>query len=559
MAAAVAPHFLTPDAVTMPTASPCGQVRVVAAGYPFPTVTETGAAPPGLFVLGSTGDQFDPGAGSIGPLNGVCPSTSGTYQFTFDATNVAGSASQNMTLTLSATQGKDPVFTSPKSAVFTAGVYNAFVAQIADTSVYCGIGLPYYQSLPPGLTLDDEGELSGVPDPGTTGTYDLTLECVSYIGVPVVKYKATQDFTLQIVAPDSPPAITSPPTATLSLGLPDSAAVAATGSPTPSLTEEGPLPPGTSFVDRGNGTATISGVATALGSFPITIEASNSQGTAQASLTVSVVEPQAPQFTSPSTVTLNPSSSTSFQLAATGVPPPVFSLVSGTLPDWLTLSANGQFSGPVVQAGLYPVIVEASNGVSPAAVQDLDITVPEQPGVAVYPSSVRYVGGPPISVAAIATAYPLATIGVSGLPPGFSMAFDGDGPGPNDQTSATITGTPTEVGTFPVVVTATNTLGTATATLTLDIVALPLKITTPSLPAATVKVPYSEPLQVAGGVAPYRWRALGKLPRGLKLLKSTGVITGTPKTGDSGTDTFTVEVESRSRHRRPNRCCSPPP
>src|SRR6185369_8542174 len=50
-----------------------------------------------------------------------------------------------------------------------------------------------------------------------------------------------------------------------------------TGSPTPALTKSGALPASVTFVDNGNGTATLSGVP-ALGtvnSYPITITANN--------------------------------------------------------------------------------------------------------------------------------------------------------------------------------------------------------------------------------------------------------------------------------------------
>jgi lysophospholipase L1-like esterase len=59
----------------------------------------------------------------------------------------------------------------------------------------------------------------------------------------------------------------------------------------------------------------------------------------------------------------------------------------------------------------------------------------------------------------------------------------------------------------------------------------PLSITTAiSLPAGKIGVPYSKTLVGTGGTKPYRWKRIGKLPRGLKLAARTGVISGTPKT-----------------------------
>jgi hypothetical protein len=68
----------------------------------------------------------------------------------------------------------------------------------------------------------------------------------------------------------------------------------------------------------------------------------------------------------------------------------------------------------------------------------------------------------------------------------------------------------------------------------------PLVITTQSLPAATVGVPYSATLTATGGIPPYTWTVIsGSLPPGLSL-SSAGVISGTPTT--AGTYNFTVQV-----------------
>jgi hypothetical protein len=68
----------------------------------------------------------------------------------------------------------------------------------------------------------------------------------------------------------------------------------------------------------------------------------------------------------------------------------------------------------------------------------------------------------------------------------------------------------------------------------------PLIITTQSLPAATVGVPYNATLTAAGGIPPYTWTIIsGALPPGLSL-SSAGVISGTPTS--AGTFNFTVQV-----------------
>ena len=70
----------------------------------------------------------------------------------------------------------------------------------------------------------------------------------------------------------------------------------------------------------------------------------------------------------------------------------------------------------------------------------------------------------------------------------------------------------------------------------------PLTVTTATLPGGTVKVKYSQSLTATGGTAPYKWAlATGnKLPAGLTLNATTGLISGKPT--KATTANFTVKV-----------------
>src|SRR5262249_20188706 len=58
------------------------------------------------------------------------------------------------------------------------------------------------------------------------------------------------------------PAITSPAAVSLLVGSAASFTITTTGSPAPAITESGALPGGVSFLDNGNGTASLAGTPT---------------------------------------------------------------------------------------------------------------------------------------------------------------------------------------------------------------------------------------------------------------------------------------------------------
>jgi hypothetical protein len=116
------------------------------------------------------------------------------------------------------------------------------------------------------------------------------------------------------------PVFTSATSTTFTVGQAGTFTVVATGPPTPSLTESGTLPPGVTFVDKGNGTATLAGTVTSalsVGTYPLTFTADNhSAGVTTQNFTLTVAL-GALAITVPAAVSLGnaaPSGSISAQL-----------------------------------------------------------------------------------------------------------------------------------------------------------------------------------------------------------------------------------------------------
>lgn len=196
---------------------------------------------------------------------------------------------------------------------------------------------------------------------------------------------ASSLYTVQ--APMAPPAFTSAATADIQTGISTSITISATGSPAPTLSESGTLPPGLSFSAGQGGTATISGTPTAgsATSYQVTIVATNGVGSP-------AVQQLLLQYTRQPAVTTKPlvparvGTVLHWTVRANGVPLPSLT-VTGTLPKGITFTAgtNGSavFGGKPSAAavGEHVVTLVATNGIGVPATQRLTIDVSPGPAV----------------------------------------------------------------------------------------------------------------------------------------------------------------------------------
>ena len=396
--------------------------KVTTSATPTAALSETGALPDGV-TFTDNGDGTAALAGT--PASG----TAGTYILTIDASNgFAPDASQTFTLTVDETL-QSPSITSGSSATFGQGSAGSFTVISTGTPTP---SLAESGPLPSGVTFSDNGDgtatLAGTPT--AQGVFPLTITASNGVGSP-----ASQSFTLTVQAA---PVITSADSATFTEGD-GSFTVTSTGTPTPALTESGPLPSGVTFSDNGDGTATLAGTPASgtRGSYPITIGASNGVAPdASQSFTLTVDAP--PAITSADSTTFAEGSAGTFTVTSTGNPTAALS-ETGSLPAGVSFSDNGDgtatLAGTPTSQGVYTITIGAINGVAPDASQSFTLTVDAAPAIT-SADSATFTEGSAGSFTVTTTGTPTAALSESGnLPDGVTFSDNGDG-------TATLAGTP---------------------------------------------------------------------------------------------------------------------
>ncbi len=206
--------------------------------------------------------------------------------------------------------------------------------------------------------------------------------------------------------------------------------VAAGGTPAASLSAS-KVPLGLTFVDNGNGTATISGTPAFDGRTVVRLSATNSAGRAGQDLAIEVRS--TPVFTNGASASFQRGAPGSFDLTTTGVPVPKFTLSAGDLPVGLSLSDNADgtatISGtPTAVGGSSTVSVTATNA---AGSTDFTLTVVvEDRPVFTSPGTVQFAPGAVGHFTVNTAGIPTPTIVVDADLPAW-LAFDdfGDGTG----------------------------------------------------------------------------------------------------------------------------------
>jgi hypothetical protein len=522
-----APTITSPATASFATGV-AGTYTITTTGFPAPTLTETGTLPAGL--------TFKDNGNGTGTISGT-PTGTGTSTVTISATNASGStATLSLAITVSAPTA--PKITSASTADFSQNQAGSITITTtgAPTPAITETG-----TLPAGLTFKDNGNgtatLSGTPT--TNGSTALTITAANG-----VTPNATQTLTVVV---GEVATFTSANATTLTVGTAGTFAVTTSGSPVPAFGWNN-VPPGMTFKDNGNGTATLSGTPTTGGTYAMALTAVNPYGTATQTLTVTVQ--QAPAITSVNAATFTVGTAGTFTVTTTGSPAAAIT-ETGALPTGVTLTDN--HNGTATLAGTpaagtnkaYPITITANNGVGTAATQSFTLTVNAAPTAPTITSAnaATFTVGTAGTFTVTSTGSPAATLTEAGaLPSGVTFISNGNG-------TATLAGTPA-AGTnkaYPITITAANGVSpnaTQSFTLTVNPAAGAPVIT--SAGAATFSVGTAGTFSVTTTGTPAAALSATSspaLPSGLTFKDNgngTATLSGTPPAGSQGTYTLTI-------------------
>ena len=346
-----------------------------------------------------------------------------------------------------------PKITSATTASGTVGV--AFSYQItADQAIPPGgWGAT---GLPAGLTVNtNTGLISGTPT--AAGTYSVTISATNANGT------GTATLTLTINAP--PPVITSPGTATGTVGVAFSYQITATNNPT-SFNATG-LPGGLTVNTT---TGLISGTPTTAGTYPVTITATNSRGTGTSTLVITINNPV------PTVTSISPTCATAggpqFTLTVNGT-----KFVSASTVNWNGTPLATTFVSSTQLTATVPAALIATAGTA-----SITVVNPSPGGGSSTPAVTFTIANPPVinspltacGTVGVAFSYTITATNnptsytAAPLPAGLSLGSGGN--------RNVISGTPTTAGTTSVIISASNgagTCNTGSATLVITINAAP--------------------------------------------------------------------------------------
>ncbi len=508
-----APSFTTS---TLPLASTGvaynASLSVTGGTAPYTITIVNGSLPAGLTLSSS------------GAISGTPTASTGSYSFTARALDAAGQSVERR-FTISFASGTLSFLGGGLPAAKVGSAYTGTLGAVNGAAPYSFTVIA--GTLPTGLTLSSNGNLSGVPR--ESGVYQVTFRVVD-------ANNETATLTLTLIVTGSGFNFTTTSLPSAALNQPYSATLAGTGgtAPVSFFLTVGSLPAGLSLTNAG----ILSGTPRVAGAFSFAIQAtdaSNSSTVAHYTLHVNA------SGIGLSSTLPGAQVGTIYSAALTasgGTGPYTYRVVEGSLPSGLALSNDGVLSGAPAAAGAYNFTIEVRDNTGATSLFSFPLSVSSATNLSIATAQLpNFVIGAAYNVSILATGGTspyLFSVASGVLPAGISLSSAG-----------ILSGTSTATGTFQFVVRVTDASGSsANANLSLTSASSGggsgLQFTSTDLTTIRVGQPYSVPLQVSGGVGPYRFSVVnGALPVGITLSRD-GILSGTATT--AGNTTVTIQV-----------------
>jgi large repetitive protein len=471
-------------------------------------------APPGL--TWSLDNGSNPTAGT---LSGQ-PTTAGTFTFRIAARDFrmnTGYRDYSVTVT-----GTTLTIQPSSLPAFHWGV--PYSAQLAGAG-----GTPPYTfssdcCWPVGVTLSSSGLISGTP----SAAYQVNSVAVTVRDSASGAGQST--YAITYVPPEFMLLPMTLPDGKVATFYFDSITPSGATPPVQFAVSNGSLPPGlTGWVDASQ--FWIRGIATAAGSYPFRLTATDGAGRSMSLDYVVNIASQPFQVGPDSLPPMISGLPFAVEFAAAGGVAPYAFTASQSCPAALTLSASGAWSGvPGLSEGVVCTIyatdsrgVRASRDylitVVPATLTVDQMSLPDGALRTAYSASIGAFGG---------TAPYTFALGRGALPTGLTLSAAG-----------VLSGTPQQSGYFSIRITVRDAAGAGGyRDYELHIAGDVITVGPASLPDATLDQPYSAQLTASGGTPPYRFALVSGMWYGGLRLNADGSITGTPTGGSGGTNQF---------------------
>lgn len=314
-----------------------------------------------------------------GTITGI-PEVVGSYEITITATDgstgygpITGSHAYTMVVEpprLVLDTGVLPVATAVQPYTARLVVSNG----VAPYAFTLGSG-----TLPPGLTLAEDGTISGIParplPPPNFSQYAFVFNVVD-------ANSRSATFSTDMMVIDTPMQI-GPSTVPDGIAgvteylLPFTAANAT--APYVFALQEGVLPQGLRFDPD---TATLSGIPTESGSFAFTLQLTDAENRIVARQYAFTITAPTLALTSTSLSAGTTGVAYRHSLSASGGAAPYrFRVIEGAMPPGLTMSADGEISGTTHQVGTFPFVIEVASATGQLSVQALTLQINSPAGL----------------------------------------------------------------------------------------------------------------------------------------------------------------------------------